>query len=50
MAEKHRQHAAEHDEFTLRKIDDIAGVVDQREAQSGQRIGGSDRHAGEKEL
>jgi hypothetical protein len=34
LGEEHRQHAAEHDEFALGKVDHVAGVVDQREAEA----------------
>ena len=45
LREEHGQHAPQHDELALRKVDDVAGVVNQREAQGGQRIGGADRDA-----
>jgi hypothetical protein len=33
VQKKHRQHATQHDEFALREIDHVTGVVDQREAE-----------------
>ena len=45
-----RHHAAQHDEFALREVHDIGGVVDQREAQRHQRIDRADGEAGDEEL
>jgi hypothetical protein len=50
LGEVHGQHAAEHDEFTLGEVDHVAGVVDQREAERRQRVGGADGDAGKQEL
>jgi hypothetical protein len=50
VGEVHRQHAAQHDELALREVNHMAGVVDQRETQGGQRVGGAYRDAREQEL
>ena len=46
----HRQHATQHDEFTLGKVDHMAGVVNQGEPQRRQRVGGPHRQAGKQKL
>ena len=50
LRREHRRHAAEHDELALGEIDDVGGVVDQREAERDQRIDGANRQPRENKL
>ena len=48
--ERDRRHAADHHEFALREIDDVGGVVDERETERDQRVDRADRQPGKQEL
>ena len=49
-ASKDGCHAAQHDELALGEIDDVGGVVDQREAERDQRVDGAHGQPREDEL
>ena len=48
--EEHRRHPAQHHEFALGEVDDVGGVVDQREAERDQGVDRADGQAREGEL
>ena len=48
--EDHHQEGRHHRELALREVDDVAGVVDQREAERDQRINRTDRNPRQHEL
>ena len=50
MSEIDREHASQHDEFALRKVDHMAGVVDERDAQGSHGIDGANSDSREQKL